>query len=82
MSLTGPDFWMPEKSTVMPIGVGRACFFCEEVIKREPAWTWAGSSGQIWLHLGCAGDLAARLGYDIVRWQQRTGRRFHEGDGR
>jgi hypothetical protein len=65
---------------VMAVGAGRTCFFCEEVIKREPAWTWFGPSGQIWLHLGCAGDFAARIFYDVVRWQQRTGRRFHEVD--
>jgi len=66
----------------MPIGAGQICFFCEKKITREPAWTWAGGTGQIWSHPGCAGDLMVRIGYDLTRWQQQTGRRFHEADKR
>jgi len=82
VSLTGPDFWKPEQGGVMPTAVGQPCFRCERRIARDPAWTWAGSVGQIFLHPGCAADLMARLGYDLTQWQQRTGRRFHELDRR
>ena len=80
MSLTGPDFWSPDKGTVVPVGVGRTCFLCEGRVKREPSWTWAGPSGQIWFHIGCAADFATRIFADLFRWQQRTKRRFHEMD--
>jgi hypothetical protein len=82
MSLTGPDFWSPEQGGVMPTAVGHRCFRCEHRITRDPAWTWMGATGQVFLHLGCAGDLMARIGYDLTHWQQKTGRRFHEVDKR
>ena len=82
MSLTGPDFWSPEQSGVMVTAPGRQCFFCEERIKRDPGWTWAGGGGQVWFHLGCAADFASRIFFDLVRWQQKSRRRFHELDGR
>jgi hypothetical protein len=78
MSLTGPDFWAPEQGCVMPTGVGHPCFYCERRVEREPAVTWHGAIGQIWLHPGCAADLSARLLAEVVRWQQQSGRRFHE----
>ena len=82
MSLTGPDFWTPEQGSVMPTAVGHRCFRCGARITRDPAWTWAGETGQVFLHLGCAADFLARIGYDLTRWQQRTARRFHEMDKR
>lgn len=80
MSLTGPDFWSPNKGSVMPTAAGQICFRCGARIQRDPAWTWAGETGQVFLHLGCAADLSARIGYDLTVWQQRAGRRFHEVD--
>jgi hypothetical protein len=80
MSLTGPEFWSPDKGAVMPVGAGQRCFFCEDLIKREPSWTWVGSSGQIWLHPGCVADFATRMFADLLHWQQRGKRRFHEID--
>jgi hypothetical protein len=76
VSLTGPDFWALDQGTVMPVGVGHTCFVCETRITQEPSWTWAGSTGQIWTHPECAADLMVRLGYDLLLWQKRTGRRF------
>src|SRR5262249_55216789 len=78
MSLTGPDFWSPDQGNIMPVGTGRTCFLCGVRIKSEPAWTWAGETGQIWLHPGCANDLMLRLGSDLLRLQKATGRRFGE----
>lgn len=78
MSLTGPDFWSPERGGVMPTGVGHRCFYCEKPIKHEPAVTWNGGTGQLWLHPGCAVDLSARLLADVVQWQRQSGRRFHD----
>lgn len=80
MSLTGPDFWSPDQSSVMPVGAGQSCFLCEQRIRHEPAWTWSGASGQVWFHPGCAADFATRVFGDLLRWQQHTGRRFHEVD--
>jgi len=81
VSLTGPDFWSPDKGSVMPVGIGQTCFLCSARITREPAWTWAGATGQIWTHCECAADLMLRLGGDLLRWQQRTGRRFRTDSG-
>ncbi len=77
MSLTGPDFWSPDKGTVMATAVGHTCFLCGSCIARDPAWTWAGATGQVWCHPGCAGDLMLRIGHDLVRWQKNSGRSFH-----
>jgi hypothetical protein len=82
LSLTGPDFWSPEQGNVMPTAVGHRCFRCGTRIARDPAWTWAGETGQVFLHLGCATDLMVRIGFDVTRWQQKTGRRFRELDRR
>lgn len=82
MSLTGPDFWSPEKSSVMPTAVGQVCFLCEQIILRDPAWTWAGSGSQVWLHVGCAADFALRIFSDLHVWQKKGERRFHELDNR
>lgn len=78
MALTGPDFWSPEKGGVFPTAVGHRCFQFGRRIARDPGWTWAGATGQIFAHMGCAADLMVRLGYDITVWQQRTGLRFRE----
>jgi len=64
----------------MPTAVGYLCFRCGGRIRRDPGWTWAGETGQIFAHIGCAADLMARLGYDIARWQQGTGERFGEAE--
>jgi hypothetical protein len=82
MALTGPDFWSPELGGVMPTGIGQRCFYCETAVTREPAVTWNGATGQIWLHPGCAADLSARLLADVVRWQRQSGRRFHDVERR
>jgi hypothetical protein len=82
VSLTGPDFFQPELGAVMTTAVGRKCFVCEKPIKRDPAWTWAGATGQIWAHLGCVADLCVRALSDVHLWQRQSGRRFHELDGR
>jgi hypothetical protein len=66
----------------MPTAVGRRCFFCGARIARDPAWTWSGSTGQIWAHAECAADLSMRIGADIVQWQKRTGRRFRAESGK
>ena len=62
----------------MVFGVGQQCFYCSSRIKTEPAVTWAGSAGQIYLHSGCAADLTLRVAADLVRWQKSSGRRFGE----
>jgi hypothetical protein len=80
MSITGPDFWSPDQGGVMPTAVGQRCFRCGGRITKDPAWTWAGETGQIHLHPGCAADIALRIGFDLTRWQKQTGRRFHELD--
>ncbi len=82
VSLTGPDFWSVRAGSVMPVGAGQICFFCEGRIRREPAWTWNGATGQIWLHVGCAADFGLRLSADLLAWQQKAQRRFHELDRR
>jgi hypothetical protein len=76
VSLTGPDFWSPDKGIVMPTAVGQRCFVCGSRIARDPGWTWAGETGQVWTHCECAADLMLRVGADLLRWQQSTGRRF------
>ena len=78
MALTGPDFWLPEQGGVMPTAVGQPCFRCGRRIGCDPAWTWAGETGQIFAHVPCIADLMVRIGFDITRWQQRTGERFGE----
>jgi hypothetical protein len=82
MALTGPDFWSAELGGVMPTGIGQRCFYCETAVTREPAVTWNGATGQIWLHPGCAADLSARLLADVVRWQRQSGRRFDDVERR
>ena len=66
----------------MPTAVGNQCFRCEHRISRDPAWTWHGGNGQVFLHIGCAADLMVRIGFDLTLWQQKTARRFHEVDKR
>lgn len=78
MSLTGPDYFQPERGTVMTTAAGKTCFFCEKKIRRDPAWTWYGSTGSIFFHPGCAVDFAIRIFADLLRWQRRVGARFGE----
>jgi len=82
MALTGPDYWRPERGSVMATGIGQACFLCERRIAREPAWTWSGATGQIFLHPGCAADFMLRIGSDLLTMQQRSGLRFGEAPRR
>jgi len=74
VSLTGPDFW-PGASTVLITANGEACFYCGAPVE-DPAVTWHGATGEIWLHIGCVVDLFTRLARDLWEFQRCTGRRF------
>jgi len=76
VSLTGPDFWDPERGGVMPTAKGHECFYCEERIRQDPAWMWHGPSGTVFFHVGCVADFAVRIFADVLDWQRRTGVRF------
>jgi hypothetical protein len=78
VSLTGPDYFEPERGAIMSGAAGKTCFFCEKKIRRDPACMWHGPTGSIYFHLGCAVDFAIRIFSDLHRWQQRTGERFGE----
>lgn len=64
----------------MITAVGEICLVCHEQIIVDPAWTWFGDAYQIWAHIGCAGDLNLRIGHDILLWQKKSGKRFHDFD--
>jgi hypothetical protein len=74
VSITWVGFWCAN-GTVVVTATGETCFYCGRALA-DPAITWHGETGDIWMHPGCAVDLTIRLHSDLHDYQRATGHRF------